>query len=659
MKLKSSEIFLIVLYKTLTPFLKLSRNVKKIIAILVDISLCILTVWFSFYLRVEEFLPLTGNRFWSVCISVVFAIPIFFAFGLYRNIFRYTGWTTMFTVLQATLVYSLLFSSVISAVGISGIPRTIGLIQPILLFILVAISRTLVSIFLGDAFQTKRKILSSSKALIYGAGAAGRQLVSALENSNQFEVIGFVDDDKSLHSQILNGKGIFSPKDLEYLIKSKGISNVLLAIPSLSRRRRMDLIKTISSYDINVCALPSIDELAKGRVTTSDLRNLDVNDLLGRPVVAPNQSLLVKNNTQKVVLVTGAGGSIGSELCRQIIKLNPKKIILVDINEYSLYSIHAELENISISLSYSKNPQIVPILASVQDENRMQKIMDTWCPYIIYHAAAYKHVPLVEQNIIEGLKNNILGTLVTAQVAIEKNVSKFVLISTDKAVRPTNVMGASKRLAEICLQALHKQQRTCKNTSGINAKNIKQTKITNFSLVRFGNVINSSGSVIPKFIKQIREGGPITLTDREITRYFMTIPEAAQLVIQAGALGKGGDMFILDMGEPLKIFDLITKMVELFGLSIRNNENPDGDIEISITGLRPGEKLFEELVLGDDPQPTLHSKIYKANDPFIPWEKLETDIRKLKTILINNNEHLALIILKKLVTGYKQNENIT
>lgn len=626
--------------QALQPILELPRYAKRIIALTLDINLCILTVWLAFYLRLGEFISLSFDKPWAsgllsaVAISALLALPLFTVSGLYRAIFRYSGWPAMMIILRPLTIYFLLYASVITVIGIPGVPRTVGLIQPLLLFFAMGSSRALTRFWFDRISRSQLKVATSTRALVYGAGSAGRQLVSALSVSYEMRVVGFLDDDDRLHGNALNGQPIFSPVDLPTLIESKGVTHVLLAIPSATRQRRNDILKQIAQHPVAVRTLPSLTDLAEGRVSISDLRDLDINDLLGRKSVVPNQMLLSKNINNRTVMVTGAGGSIGSELCRQIIKLNPKKILLVEISEYALYAIHSELEK----------DIVVPLLASVQDEDRLLEIIDTWQPDIIYHAAAYKHVPLVEHNISEGVKNNVIGTLTTAQVAIEKCVSDFVLISTDKAVRPTNVMGASKRLAEMCLQALF----------ALNAKTSK----TKLSMVRFGNVLDSSGSVIPRFRKQIRDGGPITLTHPDIVRFFMTIPEAAQLVIQAGAMAKGGDVFVLDMGEPVKVLDLAKRMIELSGLSIKDIDNPDGDIEIIVTGLRPGEKLYEELLLGDNPQPTLHPKIQKAQDPFIPWEKLEADLTSLKILLGHNNAEVIMALLQKLVVDFKPSSEI-
>ena len=649
------------IHKVSYPVLSLPRYAKRIIALSVDIGLCVLTVWLAFCLRMDELVTLSGDAFWGVAIAVVIALPIFVISGLYRAIFRYSGVPAMLAVARAIAVYGLLYASAITAVGIAGVPRSVGLIQPMLLFLAIGGSRALARYWLGGIYRSQLQIAALPKTLVYGAGNAGRQLVSALENSFEMRVVGFLDDDDRLHGHILNGQPIFSPNDLSELIESKGITHVLMAIPSVSRRRRNEILKKMGGHQVAVRTLPSVTDLAEGRVTTSHLRDLDIDDLLGREVVAPNHILLAKNISARVVLVTGAGGSIGGELCRQIIKLKPEKLLLVDISEFALYTIHSELEGIREVSGDRNAASIVPLLASVQDEERMREIMDTWLPETVYHAAAYKHVPLVEHNLIEGVKNNVIGTLITAQAAIEKGVSDFVLISTDKAVRPTNVMGASKRLAELCLQALYALQtrqtanKIIKTSEGTKLRQAAKTKL---SMVRFGNVLDSSGSVIPKFRKQIRDGGPITLTHPEIIRYFMTIPEAAQLVIQAGAMAEGGDVFLLDMGEPVKIIDLAQRMVDLSGLSVRDEAKPDGDIEIVVTGLRPGEKLYEELILGDDPQPTMHPKIQRAQDPFIPWDEIEVDLETMKILLSHNNVEVILAVLQKLVAGYQSGDEV-
>jgi len=645
---------------TASPVLGLSRAAKRIIAFSVDICLCILATWLAFYLRLDEFVKINNDLARPAFLSVALALPIFAATGLYRAIFRYSGWPAIAAVGRAMTLYGLIYVTIVMAVGLDGTPRTIGVIQPLLLFFAIAGSRLFARTWLGGIYRTQRQKDSLPRVVIYGAGAAGRQLAGALSVGYEMQVIGFFDDDDRLHGHMLNGFPIFAPDDLPDLINSKGLTHILLAMPSVSRARRNQILQYVSRHQVVVRTLPSMADLAEGRVTVSDIKDLDVDDLLGRDSVTPNHILLAKNISGKTVVVTGAGGSIGSELCRQILKQQPKKLLLVEISEYALYAIQSELESLCAAIEENEHCLIVPLLASVQDEERMRDIIDIWQPDTVYHAAAYKHVPLVEHNLAEGVKNNVIGTLTTAQVAIEKGVSDFVLISTDKAVRPTNVMGASKRLAELCLQALFafEMQKTKISIGGKARNSGSQGPKTKLSMVRFGNVLDSSGSVIPRFRKQIRDGGPITLTHPEITRYFMTIPEAAQLVIQAGAMAKGGDVFVLDMGAPVKIADLAVSMIELSGLRVRDEKHPDGDIEIVITGLRPGEKLYEELLLGDDPQPTQHTNIQRAQDEFISWNELEAHLNTLRLALSHNNVEVILSLLQKLVMGYKPNSDI-
>ena len=623
--------------KLVVPLLGLPRAAKRFVALSVDLGLCVLTVWLSYYLRLGEFVALSGTALWAVGASIGIALPIFIVSGLYRAIFRYSGWPALLAVARAVGIYGLLYASFFTAIGVAGVPRTVGIIQPILLLLFVGTSRALARVWLGDQYLSILKHASRPKVLIYGAGNTGRQLAAAMANSHEMQVAGFLDDDDRLHGHVLNGQPIYNPADLDNLAVTLNISDVLLAMPSLSRRRRNEILGQIRVAKVAVRTLPSVTDLAQGKVSISDLRELDIDDLLGREAVMPNHILLAMNVRNKVVMVTGAGGSIGSELCRQILAVGPSKLLLIEQSEFALYGIHQELEE---KLS-GREITLVPLLASVQDNDRIHEIMSTWHPDTVYHAAAYKHVPLVEHNPAEGIKNNVLGTLKTALAAAENGVSDFVLISTDKAVRPTNIMGASKRLAEMALQAL------------------AATKPgTKFSMVRFGNVLGSSGSVVPKFRQQIRDGGPITLTHPEITRYFMTIPEAAQLVIQAGAMAKGGDVFVLDMGQSVKIIDLARRMIELSGLTVKDEQNPDGDIEIEITGLRPGEKLYEELLIGDNPKPTSHSRIMKAHEEFIPWVELEGRLRSLEMALNVNDVGVIRLMMEKLVTGYTPSDEI-
>ena len=625
------------------PVLALPRPAKRFVALIVDLSLCVLTVWLAYYLRLGEFISFSGasewahGPFWAGVASIGIALPIFVVSGLYRAIFRYSGWPALLTVARAVGIYGLLYASVFTAIGVAGVPRTVGIIQPILLLLFVGASRAIARVWLGDQYLSILKRASRPKVLIYGAGTTGRQLAAAMANSHEMQVVGFLDDDDRLHGQVLNGQPIYNPTDLDNLATTLNICDVLLAMPSLTRRRRNEILGQIRVAKVAVRTLPSVTDLAQGKVSISDLRELDIDDLLGREPVMPNHILLAMNVRSKVVMVTGAGGSIGSELCRQILSVGPSKLLLIEQSEFALYGIHQELEE---KLA-GRDVVLVPLLASVQDNERMHEIMSTWHPDTVYHAAAYKHVPLVEHNPAEGIKNNVLGTLKIAQAAAENGISDFVLISTDKAVRPTNIMGASKRLAEMVLQAL------ATSSPG-----------TKFSMVRFGNVLGSSGSVVPKFRQQIRDGGPITLTHPEITRYFMTIPEASQLVIQAGAMAKGGDVFVLDMGQSVKIMDLARRMIELSGLTVKDEPNPDGDIEIEITGLRPGEKLYEELLIGDNPKPTSHSRIMKAHEEFVPWEELEGKLKSLEMALNVNDVGVIRLMMEKLVPGYTPTDEI-
>lgn len=617
------------------PILGIPRPAKRGIVLMVDASLCVLSVWLAYYLRLGEWVKLSGEEFWkpqwAVLGSLALALPLFVISGFYRAIFRYSGLTALMTVIKAIAIYCLMYASIFTAVGLPGVPRTVGLIQPMLLLILVGASRMLARFWLGGHYHNQLKLAALPKVLIYGAGNAGRQLAAAMANSHQMRVAGFLDDDDRLHGHMLNGLPIYGPDDLPSLVASTQITTVLLAVPSASRRRRNEMIEQMLRAHVQVRTLPSVSELAQGTVSTSDLRELDIDDLLGREPVAPNHILLGKTISDKVVLVTGAGGSIGRELCRQIIALSPARLVLLEQSEFALYEIHQELME-----KVEAGCELVPLLGSVRDRATMTDILGRVKPHTVFHAAAYKHVPLVEHNVVEGLRNNTFGTLVAAQVAAEQGVGDFVLISTDKAVRPTNVMGASKRLAEMVLQALAAGGHT-----------------TRFSMVRFGNVLGSSGSVVPKFRRQILDGGPITLTHEDMTRYFMTIPEAAQLVIQAGAMAKGGDVFVLDMGEPVKILDLATRMVELSGLEIKDDDHPEGDIEIEVTGLRPGEKLFEELLIGDNARPTSHPRIMKAHEEFLPWPALMVKLDQLGAAAATNDLPAIEALLTELVCGYK------
>ena len=622
--------------RNIQSIISIHRYSKRIMAIITDVALCILCTWLAFILRLEELILLRDFNFYPAIISCIIAIAVFWLFGLYRTIFRYTGISIIITILASICIYGLLYFLIIGVYGINGVPRSIGILQPMLLFFAVISSRLLVKYLLTNQYSFSTAS-NKKNVLIYGAGEAGRQLVFALQNSLEFRVVGFLDDKKELHRQVILGQTIYSPSRLEKLIKIKNINLVFLALPSINRHNRNKIIDNLRKYKLIVKTLPSISEIVEGRIMISDIKDLNIDDLLNREQVLPDKYLLEKNINHKSIMVTGAGGSIGSELCRQIIRLEPIKLLLVELNEFALYKIHEEL------MAYNKNLKIIPLLVNIQDQSKLEQIFETFNVDTVYHAAAYKHVPLVEENICEGVKNNVFGTLALSKASISKNVLNFVLISSDKAVRPTNIMGASKRLSELCIQAI----------SDNNKDNI-----TNFSIVRFGNVLESSGSVIPKFKKQIKEGGPVTLTHKDVMRYFMTTTEAAQLVIQAGAMGKKAEVFVLDMGECVKIRDLIYKIINLSGFTVKDEKNPNGDIEIKITGLRPGEKLYEELLIGESPHKTNHTKIFKTNDPFIPFEELEVDLNNLKKFIDDHNSYEVKKMLEKLIKLYKSNSQL-
>ncbi|WP_349957153.1 nucleoside-diphosphate sugar epimerase/dehydratase [Rhizobium sp. ZPR3] len=630
--------------KLVLPFLALPRSTKRALALLVDASLCVLTVWFAYCLRLDDWVILEGVEWLPAIVSLLLAIPIFIVLGLYRAIFRYAGLSAFVTVVKAVAIYALAFMTVFTAISVPGVPRTVGILQPLLLLIAIGLSRMWTRYWLGNAYQRLLNRNQLAKVLVYGAGASGRQLTGALANSAELNVVGYLDDDRNLHGSIMGGLPIYDPADLPALVVSGEIKGVLLALPNATRQRRNEILEDMRKARVTVRTMPDLTALAQGRVAVSDLRELDIEDLLGRNVIAPDRSLIEKNIRGKVVMVTGAGGSIGSELCRQILKNGPSSLLLVEQSEFALYAIHGELEKAVASAGHG-DVRIIPFLASVRDNQRIRQIMEAWRPKTVYHAAAYKHVPLVEYNPVEGIRNNVLGTQIAAEAARDHGVENFVLISTDKAVRPTNIMGASKRLAEMVLQAMDADRKPGADS-------------TNFAMVRFGNVLGSSGSVVPLFRQQIRDGGPITLTHPDITRYFMTIPEASQLVIQAGAMSGGGDVFLLDMGEPVRIADLARRMVELSGLTVRDEDEPDGDIELEITGLRPGEKLYEELLIGDNPQPTSHPRIMQAKEDFLPWLELSKRLAALEAALNENDIPLARALLQKLVSGYAPSSEV-
>ena len=597
--------------------LNLSRKNKQALMLMFDVIIIIGSIFAAFSVRLGYFfLPTEDITLLLLMFAApVLALPIFIHFGLYREVIRYVGFKALWHINQAATFYAILWGLASFMVSLSHIPRSVILINWIFVVMILSGSR-LFARWLISEVNSINGLSEKNNVLIYGAGSAGRQLSTALKESEEYIPVAFIDDSSKNHYQSINGLVVYSQDDLADLIKNKKIKEVLLAIPTLSRIRRNEIITLIEPFPVTVRSLPSVTALAQGKVRINDLLEIDITDLLGRDSVKPDAKLLRINISNKVVLVTGAGGSIGSEICRQIIFLKPKKLILYDISESSIYLIEQELLNMNLT-----NLEIFPIIGSVADKDRFEYICNYYSVKTIYHAAAYKHVPLVEFNPSQGVLNNSIGTLVAAQAAISANVENFVLISSDKAVRPTNVMGASKRVAELVLQALDKEQHS-----------------TCFTMVRFGNVLNSSGSVIPLFKKQIKSGGPVTVTHPNVVRYFMSIPEAVELVIQAGAMSNGGEVFVLDMGEPIRIYDLAVKMIQLSGLVVLDENNPKGDIEIQYTGLRPGEKLYEELLVDGNFSLTQNKLIMRAEEGMLHWDKLEPMLAKIKEAATNTEE---------------------
>ncbi|UUZ66980.1 polysaccharide biosynthesis protein [Polaromonas sp. P2-4] len=606
----------------------------------VDVVLALLATWIAFTLRLDALHWPTGAQWWVYGLAPVLAVPVFVRFGLYRAIFRYTGQAALQATGKAVMVYGIVLLGVLLWRQWPGVPRSLGVLQPLVFLLMVGFSRAVARFWLADLGNAQKK--AEGRLLIFGAGTAGVQTASAIAISGQFVLLGFVDDDASKVGRSINGVPVLSPTDAPEVVARQDVTDILLALPSASRERRNRIIESLRSLPVHIRTLPGLADLASGRVTVQDFKELDIEDLLGRDPVPPNAELLARNLAGKVVLVTGAGGSIGSELCRQILTEHPRQLLLLDHNEFGLYTIHQELQGLCIAKGLGA--ELVPLLGSVANIQRLHEVCSVYRPATVYHAAAYKHVPMVESNPAEGIFNNVFGTLNMARAAIDSGVAQFVLVSTDKAVRPTNLMGASKRMAELVLQALAAQ-------SGQGT--------TCFGMVRFGNVLGSSGSVVPLFRSQLACGGPLTVTHPEVTRYFMTIPEAAQLVLQAGAMAAGGDVFVLDMGEPVKIMDLAHRMVKLSGLTVRDEAHPGGDIEIAITGLRPGEKLYEELLIGDNPTPTAHPRIMKAHEDYLVWPALEIHLQTLRRAADHSDVVAIKAVLQTCVHGYGEQVSLT
>ncbi len=587
------------------------RSVKRSVAMTADVLSVLFATWAAYSLREETLHWPSGTQWWVYLSGPILVIPIFVRLGLYRAIFRYIGLDALVTTGQAVVIYAVVHFSIVQWFIWPVFPLTLGVLQPILFLLLVGISRAFARLWLaGISFG---KSVHQGRMLIYGAGTVGVQTSSAMAIAGDLKLFGFVDKDPAKIGQTINGVRVFSPTEVPAVIKKFGITDVLLAIPSVNRQHRNQIIQSLRTLHVHTRTLPGLSDLASGRVSVQDFRELDIEDLLGREVVRPQSEFSASKLVGQTVMVTGAAGSIGSELCRQILQENPSRLLLLEHSEFGLYTLHRELQ--TWCTAQSSKVELVPLLASVVNRRRLDWICATYQPHTIYHAAAYKHVPMVECNPSEGMFNNVFGTLNMAQAAAAAKVHSFVLVSTDKAVRPTNLMGASKRMAELVLQALASQavpDGTC------------------FSMVRFGNVLGSSGSVVPLFRDQLARGGPLTITHPDVTRYFMTIPEAAQLVLQASAMATGGEVFVLEMGQMVKIIDLARQLVELSGLQVRDAQQPEGDIEFSFIGLRPGEKLFEELLIGDNPTATAHPRIMKAREAFMPWPDLQSQLQLLQ-----------------------------
>ena len=622
---------------------KLPRSAKRLLMLFADMIIMPLALWSAFSLRLGTLLPDVSLYWWMFPLAPLLSIPIFIRLGLYHAVVRFMGTHAMYAVLKGVTLSTLLLATIVLLSGVKGVPRSVFFIYWGVAVLYIGGSRFLMRSYFYALTRPKD---TKNLYAIYGAGESGIQLYHALRYSQEAIPVAFIDDDKRLHGSLIHGIKVYPPSMLPNVIEEYGISEILLAMPSVSRARRRTIVESIESLPVHVRTIPSMVDLVSGNAEVNELREVEIEDLLGRDPVIPDEELLDSCIKNKNVMVTGAGGSIGSELCRQIVLLEPKCLILLEISEYALYMVNSELRKII------KNSEchvvIIPLLGNVQDQASLEKIINIYNVQTIYHAAAYKHVPLVEHNVLEATKNNIFGTLNAALAARNENVETFVLISTDKAVRPTNVMGATKRFAEMILQGLSRQTSSNQNTENY----------THFCMVRFGNVLGSSGSVVPLFREQIHNGGPVTVTHPDIIRYFMTIPEAAQLVIQAGSMGDKGEVFVLDMGDPVRIYELAKRMIHLSGLIEKNERNQDGDIEIQITGLRPGEKLYEELLIGKNATGTKHPRIMRADESYIPYHDLEHVLNELQDYIHNNDIINVLDILVKNIKGYTQEKEI-
>lgn len=643
--------------------LGLPRRYKRLLQVVADVFLVWFALWLAFVIRLGSFAgvqPFSGHA-WLFILAPLIAIPLFIRIGMYRAVMRYLGNDALLAIAKAVT-----FSSLLLALAIYWYRDVPALVPRSLVFnywwislILLGGLRLLLRQYvLGDWYSGMLAAPFGRddglpRVAIYGAGAAGNQLIAALRMGRSMRPVAFIDDDNNIANRVIAGLKVYKPRQIDAMIEETGASEILLAIPSASRVRRREILTALERYPLHVRSVPGFMDLASGRVKVEDIQEVDIADLLGRDAVAPDDALLEHCIRGAVVLVTGAGGSIGAELSRQISVLGPSTLILLDHSEYNLYCIHRELEQQQIERSLPL--VLVPVLGSIRSPDRLLEVMRTWKVDTVYHAAAYKHVPMVEHNIAEGVRNNVFGTLHCAQASIQAGVKHFVLISTDKAVRPTNVMGSTKRLAEMALQALSGE--TAPVLFG-DLAGVCRVNRTRFIMVRFGNVLGSSGSVIPLFRDQICQGGPVTVTHPNITRYFMTIPEAAQLVLQAGAMGQGGDVFVLDMGQPVRIAELAEKMIHLSGFSVRDANHPLGDIAIEYTGLRPGEKLYEELLIGDDVTPTEHPMIMRAHEEHLSWASFCEVLAALEQALSDEDMEQVRQIMRSTVSGYRPQDDI-
>ncbi|KKY97201.1 polysaccharide biosynthesis protein [Vibrio parahaemolyticus] len=617
---------------------QLSRTNKRIVSVLIDIILIFMAFHLAILVRSGETNYFTYPEVWGIQIGVtVVTIAVFARLGLYRAVLRYLTFQALFVVTAGAVISATLVAA-LSFYMSDPFPRTVPIIYGAFLALFCGGPRVIVRSLIAQSYSTHSK-----EVLIYGAGSGGRQLAMALRSSGDYRVRAFIDGDSTLCNTMILGLPVIAIEDAMPLINKYDVSQVLLAVPSAKRSRRKVILDELAKLPVEVLTVPDMTDIVSGKAKIDELKDVAIEDLLGRDPVAPQQVLLEANIKDKVVMVTGAGGSIGSELCRQIVEQSPKSIILFELSEFGRYQIDRELNQLKIEKGLTCD--IIPLLGSVQRQHRLETTMSSFKVQTVYHAAAYKHVPLVEFNVIEGVRNNIYGTYYTACAAIKAGVESFVLISTDKAVRPTNVMGTTKRMAELGLQALADQENAKPNG-------------TRFCMVRFGNVLGSSGSVIPVFKKQIASGGPVTVTHPEITRFFMTIPEAAQLVIQAGAMGKGGDVFVLDMGESVKITDLACNLIQLSGLEVKSEANPHGDIEIQFSGLRPGEKLYEELLIGDNVKQTAHERIMTAHEVHLPLKEYELLLNDLDFACHSMDHENIRTLLLSAPTGFNPTDGI-